>query len=73
MDRRNQHRQNACKERRWIADAARDKRNLMQSGHRLWKQGHRIEARFDFQEAAHAQSWENKRKRILKREVRLSR
>ena len=70
---RNPHIANAAKEKRWIADAARDAANLNAEGSRLWAQGRHAEAQFDFEEARNAESWVNKRRAILHREERLSR
>lgn len=68
MDRIGEHRQNLAKEKHWIRDAARDRADLDVAGHNLWAKGQRVEARFDFEEAKNAESWVNKRKRILDRE-----
>jgi hypothetical protein len=68
MDRIAEHHQNLTNEKHWILDAARDRANLDEEGHRLWARGKRVEARFDFEEAKNAESWVNKRKRILDRE-----
>jgi hypothetical protein len=72
MDPHAQHRANAGKEKRFIADAARDARDLNIVGSRLWAEGKRTEAQFDFEEARNAESWVDKRKRLLEREERLS-
>jgi hypothetical protein len=72
MDSRAQHRANAGKEKRFIAEAARDASDLNKEGSKLWVQGKRVEAEFDFEEARNAESWVGRRNRILQREERLS-
>lgn len=73
MDRQEQHRQNAGKEKRWIADASRDAHNLTRSAAQLSARGLTIESRFDMEEARIAGSFVTKRESILKREERLGR
>jgi hypothetical protein len=70
MDYKEQHRVNVAKEKRWIADAARDKHDLTAEGSRLWAQGKHVEASFDFEEARNAASWEGRRHRRLLEEER---
>jgi hypothetical protein len=71
MDRQEQHRHNAAKEKRWVADASRDAHNLTREAAQLSARGLTVEARFDAEEARLANSWVGKRERILRREERL--
>ena len=72
MDIKKQHQQNAAKEKRWIADAARDANEMTVAGARYAANGNIAEARFAAEEAANARLWVPKRKAILNRELRLS-
>lgn len=72
MDLHAQHRANVGKEKHFIADAARDAQDLNREGSKLWAQGKRVEAEFDFEEARNAQSWVGKRQALLKREEKKS-
>jgi len=73
MDTKTQHQQNAAKEKRWIADAARDANNETIAKARYAAQGNTVEAQFAAEEARNALSWVPKRKAILNREERLAR
>ena len=73
MDPKAQHRHNAGLEKRWIADATRDQRNLHIAAQREESKGHLIEAHFLAEESKNAGSWLGKREGILRREEQLGR
>ena len=73
MDPKAQHRHNAGLEKRWVADAAHDQRDLDIASQREASRGHLIEAHFLAEESKNAGSWLEKRGGILRREEQLGR
>lgn len=72
MDRRTQHRKNAAVEKLFMTEAANDEQYLDARARDLRSHGQVARANFMHHEAVIAGSFKDQRKRILNREIRLS-